>query len=135
MGAEHLLLALLSVQTSVAAKVLDNDLQIIGDSPHGEDLLTKVETWLPDVVVMDLLLAGGIDGIEATSQVRLRSPQTQGVVLTASTGEARLVGALREGAIGYVHKDAEKLKNYPPKLGIFTALFLRSAMLISMTLG
>jgi NarL family two-component system response regulator LiaR len=56
---------------------------------------------------MDLLMPGGMDGVEATRRVRQRWPRTQVVALTASTDDARLVGALRAGAIGYVRKDAE----------------------------
>jgi DNA-binding NarL/FixJ family response regulator len=66
-----------------------------------------LEDWLPDVVVMDLLMPGGMDGIEATQQVRQLSPHTRVVVLTAHTDEARVVAALRAGAIGYVRKDAD----------------------------
>jgi NarL family two-component system response regulator LiaR len=59
------------------------------------------------VVVMDLLMPGGMDGVEATRRVCDRWPRTQVVALTASTDDARLIGALRAGAIGYVRKDAE----------------------------
>ncbi|RIK39197.1 MAG: DNA-binding response regulator [Chloroflexi bacterium] len=52
---------------------------------------------------MDVLMPGGI---EATRHLRLRSPQTQVVVLTAFTDEARVIAALRVGALGYVRKDA-----------------------------
>ena len=55
---------------------------------------------------MDLLMPGGIDGIETTRHLRMRSPHTQVVVLTAFTDDARVVAALREGATGYVRKDA-----------------------------
>ena len=82
------------------------DLTIVGEAASGETLLAELETWLPDVVLMDLLMPGGIDGIETTRQVRLLSPHTQVVVLTAHTDEARVVAALRAGAIGYVRKDA-----------------------------
>lgn len=83
------------------------DMRVMAEAANGEELLAQIETWLPDVVIMDLLMPGGIDGVEATKHARIRSPHTQVVVLTASTDEARLVGALREGAIGYVRKDAE----------------------------
>jgi two-component system, NarL family, response regulator LiaR len=56
---------------------------------------------------MDLLMPGGMDGVEATRRVRARAPRTQVVALTASTDEARLIGVLRAGAIGYVRKDAD----------------------------
>jgi len=58
-------------------------------------------------VVMDLRMPGGMDGIEATRKVRALSPHTQVVVLTAHVDEARVVAALRAGAIGYVRKDSE----------------------------
>lgn len=82
------------------------DMMVIGEAANGEEALANLEGWLPDVVVMDLLMPGGIDGIETTRHVRIRSPHTQVVVLTAHTDDVRVVAALREGAIGYVRKDA-----------------------------
>ena len=82
------------------------DITVIGEAANGEEALSRLEGWLPDVVVMDLLMPGGIDGIETTRHVRILSPHTQVVVLTAHTDDARVVAALREGAIGYVRKDA-----------------------------
>ena len=82
------------------------DIEIIGEAASGEEALQQVGVWLPEVVVMDLNMPGGIDGIEATKHLRIQSPHTQVVVLTAHTDEARVLGALREGAIGYVRKDA-----------------------------
>ncbi len=83
------------------------DLTVAGVASNAEELLARLDEWLPDVVVMDLLMPGGMDGIEATQRVRQRWPRTQVVALTASTDDARLIGALRAGAIGYVRKDAE----------------------------
>jgi two-component system, NarL family, response regulator LiaR len=83
------------------------DLSVVGIAANAEELLTRLDEWLPDVVVMDLLMPGGMDGVEATRRVRTGWPRTQVVALTASTDDARLVGVLRAGAIGYVRKDAE----------------------------
>jgi NarL family two-component system response regulator LiaR len=83
------------------------DLNVAGIAKNAEELLARLDEWLPDVVVMDLLMPGGMDGVEATRRVRQRWPRTQVVALTASTDDARLIGALRAGAIGYVRKDAE----------------------------
>jgi NarL family two-component system response regulator LiaR len=82
------------------------DIVIIDEAASGEEILNTVGALLPDVVVMDVRMPGGIDGIEATRHLRLLSPHTQVVVLTAHTDDARVVAALREGAIGYVRKDA-----------------------------
>ncbi len=82
------------------------DIEIIGEAANGEATIAAIESWLPDVVVVDLLMPGGIDGIETTRHLRMRSPHSQVVVLTAFTDDVRVVAALREGAIGYVRKDA-----------------------------
>lgn len=83
------------------------DLTVVGVAANAEELLAKLDEWLPEIVVMDLLMPGGMDGVEATRRVRERWPRVQVVALTASTDDARLVGSLRAGAIGYVRKDAE----------------------------
>jgi NarL family two-component system response regulator LiaR len=83
------------------------DIAVVGEATSGETALEQLETWLPDVAVMDLHMPGGIDGIETTRRVRQLSPHTQVVILTAHPDEARVVAALRAGAIGYVRKDAE----------------------------
>jgi NarL family two-component system response regulator LiaR len=83
------------------------DITVVGEASSGEKVLEKIEDWLPDVVAMDLLMPGGMDGIETTRRIRAITPHTQVVVLTAYTDDARVVGALRAGAIGYVRKDAE----------------------------
>lgn len=82
------------------------DITVIGEAASGEEVLANLESWLPDVVLMDIHMPGGIDGLEATRLVRTRSPHTQVVVLTAHTDEARVIAALRMGAIGYLRKDA-----------------------------
>lgn len=84
-----------------------NDIEVIGEANSGEDAVRDLESWLPDVVVMDLLMPGGIDGIETTRRIRLLSPHTQVVVLTAFADDARVVAALRAGAIGYIRKEAD----------------------------
>jgi NarL family two-component system response regulator LiaR len=83
------------------------DVEVVGAACSGEEALEKLEGWLPDVVVMDLRMPGGMDGIEATRRVRALSPHTQVVVLTADPDDARVVAALRAGAIGYIRKDSD----------------------------
>jgi NarL family two-component system response regulator LiaR len=82
------------------------DLEIVGEASSGEEALRKIEQWLPDVTVMDLLMPGGIDGIETIQRMRKLTPLTQIVALTSYTDEARVIAVLRAGAISYVRKDA-----------------------------
>jgi len=83
------------------------DLAVVGVAASGEDLLAHVDAWNPDVILQDLLMPGGLDGVRTTEQVMARRPQSRVVALTASVDEARMMGVLRAGATGYVRKDAE----------------------------
>ena len=84
-----------------------SDLTVVGVAASGDELLERLDEWRPDIVLQDLLLPGGMHGIETTKRILARAPSTRVIALTASIDEARLTGALRAGALGYVRKDAE----------------------------
>ena len=63
--------------------------------------------WHPDVIIQDLLIPGGIDGIETTRRLLAAAPAVRVIALTASIDEPRMMGVLRAGAVGYLRKDAE----------------------------
>lgn len=83
------------------------DMQVVGALANGEALLSEVGQLVPDVVVMDMLMPGGMDGIETTRRLRDLSPHTQVVMLTAFTDDDRVLAALRAGAISYVRKESD----------------------------
>jgi len=83
------------------------DVEVVGIAVSGEELLGQLAAWRPQVVIQDLLLPGGIDGIETTRRILAREPSIRVVALTASFDEARMMGVLRAGATGYVRKDAD----------------------------
>jgi len=83
------------------------DLRVAGVASSGEELLRRVGEWRPRIVILDLLMPGGIDGIETARRLREVAPEVRVVALTASTDEARMAGVLRVGASGYVRKDAD----------------------------
>jgi NarL family two-component system response regulator LiaR len=83
------------------------DITVVGIAANGEEALATIVEWKPDVVLQDLLMPGGIDGIETTARIRARLPSARIVALTASIDEPRMMGVLRAGASGYVRKSAE----------------------------
>src|SRR5450432_3458691 len=56
------------------------DLQIVGEAASGEEAIRLTQEYIPDVVLMDLAMPG-MNGVEATREVRRVSPRTQVVVL------------------------------------------------------
>jgi len=83
------------------------DLTVVGIASSGEELLDHLESWKPHIVLQDLLLPGGLNGIDTTRRILAAAPSVRVIALTASVDEARLIGALRAGACGYVRKDAD----------------------------
>lgn len=83
------------------------DLKVIGMAASGEELLQHLDEWKPQIILLDLLMPGGWDGIETTKRIREHAPDARVIALTASMDEPRMMGVLRAGAAGYIRKDAE----------------------------
>lgn len=83
----------------------DPELTVLGEAGNGEEALTVVENLQPDVVLCDLRLGDGIDGIETTKQLQGLDPKPKVLMLTTYDREAEIIGALEAGAAGYLLKD------------------------------
>jgi len=82
-----------------------SDFSVVGEAESGEQALSLADEHVPDVILMDLVLPGEIDGVEATRQVKRHSPRTQVVVLTSYHEDEYIFPAIRAGALSYVLKD------------------------------
>jgi DNA-binding NarL/FixJ family response regulator len=82
------------------------DIELVGAVPGGAEAVREAGETTPDVVLMDLSMPG-IDGVEATRQLLVASPESKVVILTSFTEAERITDAVRAGAIGYLLKDAE----------------------------
>jgi NarL family two-component system response regulator LiaR len=81
------------------------DLSVVGEAASGEEAVHLAEQLIPDVILMDLVMPGQIDGVEATRRVKKSSPRTQIVVLTSYHEDEHIFPAIRAGAISYVLKE------------------------------
>ncbi len=81
------------------------DLRVIAEASSGAEGVRLVLQHVPDVVLMDLVMPGGMDGVETTRQIKAGSPRTQVVVLTSYHEDEHIFPAIRAGALSYVLKD------------------------------
>lgn len=88
---------------------LEKDLQVVGTARDGAEAVELVSQKQPDLVLMDLKMPG-MNGIEATRQIRARFPSVKVLVLTTYDDDEWVFDAIRAGASGYLLKDTPREK-------------------------
>lgn len=78
--------------------------EVCGEANSGETALLQVVALRPDLVIMDVNMAG-MDGLEATKRLKFSHPEIAVIILTVNDEELFLVEAIRAGASSYVLKD------------------------------
>lgn len=86
---------------------LETDIRVIAEAESGEAAVKIAAEYHPNVMLLDLIMPGGINGVEATKQVKQVSPTTQVVILTSYADNDHVLPALRAGALSYVLKDVD----------------------------
>ncbi|MCC4765701.1 response regulator [Methanosarcina sp. DH1] len=76
---------------------------VTGVASSGEDAISKAESTFPDVVLMDIMLKGNMDGVEAASEIRERF-DVPVVYLTAYSDNKILERAKKTEPFGYIVK-------------------------------
>lgn len=78
---------------------------VVGEAATGEAAIALAEHLRPDVVLCDLRLGSGIDGIQTTAALRALDPAPAVLILTTFDRDAEILGAMEAGAAGYLLKD------------------------------
>ncbi len=82
------------------------DLTVVAEASDAASAVEVVESFRPDVVLMDLNLGTGPGGVSTTAALRAAPRPPQVLVLTTYDTEADILAAIDAGAAGYLLKDA-----------------------------
>ena len=77
--------------------------EVVGLAADGEEAVRTAEGLGPEVIVMDVMMPGK-DGIDACREIMELLPDTQVLMLTASTEGDAVIEAVAAGATGYLLK-------------------------------
>jgi DNA-binding NarL/FixJ family response regulator len=91
------------------ALILNSELsfEVIAQCETGEEGVTVAKEHRPDIVIMDINLSG-INGFEATSQIRKFSPGSKILGVSMHTQPTYVKQMIQKGAMGYVTKNSTK---------------------------
>ncbi|MEV6762112.1 response regulator transcription factor [Streptomyces sp. NPDC051105] len=84
-----------------------DDIEVVAEAGDGGEVPALVDEHAPDLVLMDIRMPD-VDGLEATRLLRARPDPPAVVMLTTFKDEEQVLGALRDGAAGFL------LKHTPP---------------------
>jgi DNA-binding NarL/FixJ family response regulator len=83
---------------------VEDDVECVGLAGSAEEALALVSELSPDVVVMDVRLPG-VDGIEASRQIKALHPSVRVLIVSAYTGVDVVARAAAAGASGVLSKE------------------------------
>jgi NarL family two-component system response regulator LiaR len=84
---------------------LFDDIELVGQADSGAAAVSLCGKTQPDVVLMDLVLPGGMDGAEATKQLLGACPGTKVLALTSFSDPELIQRVLQAGALGCLLKN------------------------------
>jgi len=85
----------------------DSRFEVVGQCGKGEDAVELAKTLRPDVVLMDINLAG-MNGFDAASLIRKFSPGSKILGVSLHTQPAYARQMMKAGALGYVTKNSSQ---------------------------
>jgi DNA-binding NarL/FixJ family response regulator len=84
---------------------METDITVVGEAVNGNEAILKVKEYQPDIILMDINIPGK-NGIEATRIIKEVNPSVKILMLTMYDHDEYFMSAIREGADGYLLKDA-----------------------------
>ncbi|MEZ0075904.1 response regulator [Planotetraspora sp. GP83] len=95
------------VRSGLAALLAaQGDFEVVGEAREGAEAVLLADTLRPDLVLMDIQMGSGVDGLEATRQILALPDPPKVVMLTTYDSDADILRAVEAGAAGYLLKES-----------------------------
>lgn len=88
---------------------MEDDINVVGEAVSGNEALESIEGMNPDVVLLDINLPDK-NGVELTAILKKDYPDIKILILTMHSMDEYFMAAIREGADGYLLKDAPSVQ-------------------------
>jgi two-component system, NarL family, invasion response regulator UvrY len=88
-----------------AILAIDPTIEVVSEAASGEEAIDRARTSRPQVVLLDIEMPGR-GGIETAQEIKRQHPTVKILMLTMHPEDHFAVRCLREGADGFINKDA-----------------------------
>lgn len=82
----------------------NDELKFVGEAMNCANVLPEMETYYPDVVLMDINMPE-VDGIEGLRQIKINHPEIKVLMQTAFDDSEKIFTCIKNGASGYILKN------------------------------
>ncbi len=82
------------------------DMTVVAQAANAQEAVERCKLLAPDIVLMDIHMPRGSEGIEATRKITEQNPQVKVIMLTMERQDEYLFEAIKAGAVGYLLKNA-----------------------------
>lgn len=93
----------------VAILSLQSDLEVVGEAENGLEALTLARKTKPNVILLDMVMPKQ-DGLTTIPKLKESVPDAQILVLTSFAESDRVYQAIKDGATGFLLKDATRVQ-------------------------
>ena len=88
-----------------AVLTLQRDMQVVGEAINGREAVEKAVDFLPDVVVMDIVMPV-MNGLDAAKEIYKKCKSAKVLMLTQYDDEENVLASRQAGALGFIPKAA-----------------------------
>lgn len=82
-------------------------IKVVGGLSSGEEAISNLEKYAPDVILMDILM-GGMTGLEATRWIKEQNNSIRIIIITSEIKKEYVSTGIKCGIDGYLPKDVDK---------------------------
>jgi DNA-binding NarL/FixJ family response regulator len=86
-----------------AVLALQHDIQVVGEAANGKEAIDKTAEFLPDVVLMDIVMPE-MNGLEAAKEICQHYHQAKVLMLTQYDDDENVQASQQVGALGFIPK-------------------------------
>jgi DNA-binding NarL/FixJ family response regulator len=84
------------------------NINVVGGLSSGEEAVNLFKSYQPDIILMDIIMSGGMTGLEATRWIKEQDPNIKIIIISSEIKKEFVSMGIKCGIDGYLPKDTDK---------------------------